>query len=76
MNDSSNNPWPLRLRPDVVENLQIFSEILKKPPEKIVEEALESYFDAVQKQMMEKNMMDENAQTNLSFEEFWEGVDL
>ncbi len=76
MNDSSNSPRELRLRPDIVENLQLFSEMLKKPPEKIVEEALESYFDAMQKQMLEKNMMDENAQTNLSYDEFWDGVDL
>ena len=67
---------PLRLRPETVENLHLFSEILKKPPERIVEEALEAYFDAVQKELMEKNLMDENAQTNLSYDEFWDGVDI
>ncbi len=75
MNDSL-KPKPLRLRSDTAENLHIFSEILGKPPEQIVEEALESYFDRVQKNLMEKNMMDENAQTNLSYDEFWEGVDI
>ena len=69
-------PKPLRLKPETVENLHLFSEILEKSPDRIVEEALEAYFDEVQKRLMEKNMMDENAQTNLSYDEFWEGVDL
>ncbi|WP_456322656.1 hypothetical protein [Hydrogenimonas sp.] len=75
MNDASRQK-SVRLKPDTVKSLHIFSEILKKSPDQIVEEALESYFDRVQKNLMEKNMMDENAQTNLSYDEFWEGVDI
>jgi len=66
----------LRLRAEIIENLHIFSEILKKSPEQIIEEALDAYFDQVQKELMEKNLMDENAQTNLSYDEFWDGVDI
>jgi len=67
---------PLKLKSETIENLYTFSEILKKSPEQILEDALNAYFAEVQKQFMEKNMMDENAQTNLSYEEFWDGVDL
>jgi len=66
----------LRLRAETIGNLHIFSEILKKSPERIIEEALDAYFDQVQKELMEKNLMDENAQTNLSYDEFWDGVDI
>jgi predicted DNA-binding protein len=70
------NNQTLRLRAETIENLHIFSEILKKSPEEIIEEALDAYFDQVQKELMEKNLMDENAQTNLSYDEFWDGVDI
>jgi len=70
------NNKTLCLRAETIENLQIFSEILKKPSEQIIEEALDAYFDQVQKELMEKNLMDENAQTNLSYDEFWDGVDI
>jgi len=70
------NNQTLHLRAETIENLQIFSEIVKKSPEQIIEEALYAYFDQVQKELMEKNLMDENAQTNLSYDEFWDGVDI
>jgi len=52
------------------------AEILKMPPEQVAEEALEAFFAEVQKQLAEKSMTDDNAQTNLSYEEFWDGVDV
>ncbi len=64
------------LRADTVENLKIFSEITGKSQSTLIEEALENYFDTLQKQMLQKSMIDENAQTNLSYDEFWEGVDI
>ena len=42
----------------------------------MLEEALEQYFNAEQKRLMEKNINDENAMTNLDYDEFWDGVDI
>jgi len=42
----------------------------------VVEQALDEYFATVQKQLLEKNLADENAMTNLDFDEFWDGVDI
>lgn len=64
------------LNTDNLENLQNFSEILKKDYSTMMNEALEDYFIAAQKQMLEKNLGDENAMTNLDFEEFWDDVDV
>jgi len=64
------------LNTDNLENLQNFSEILKKDYSTMMNEALEDYFIAAQKQMLEKNLGDENALTNLDFEEFWDDVDV
>ncbi len=66
----------ININPANIENLQIFSEILKKDYNNIVNEALEQYFINEEKKLLEKNISDENAMTNLDYDEFWDGVDL
>ena len=66
----------LQLTPDNIQNLETFSEILKKDYNSMFNEALEQYFEMVQKMLLEKNLADENAMTNLDFDEFWDGVEL
>ena len=66
----------IEFKQSTVENLQLFSEMLKKDINTMLEEALEQYFDNEQKRLMEKNINDENAMTNLDFDEFWDDVDL
>ena len=66
----------ITLNADNVENLQNFSEILKKDYSSMIDEALEDYFEKEQKKLLEKNLEDENAMTNLDFEEFWDDVDV
>ncbi len=58
------------------ENLTIFEEILKKDASEMINEALELYFEEQQKKLLEKNLADENAMTNLSYDEFWDDVEL
>ncbi len=70
------NNIKIEFKQSTVENLQLFSEMLKKDIDLILEEALEQYFDNEQKKLMEKNINDENAMTNLDFDEFWDDVDL
>jgi len=64
------------LKPETVENLQVYSEMLKKDASTVIEEALDAYFAEVQKRLLEKNIADENALTNLDYDEFWDGVEL
>jgi len=64
------------LSSDNLENLTNFSEILKKDMSSIINEALEDYFQKEQKRLLEKNLEDENAMTNLDFDEFWDDVEL
>ncbi len=70
------NTLEISLKESTVEALLTFSEILKKDVNTILEEALEAYFEAQQQKLMEKNREDENAMTNLDFNEFWDGVDI
>ncbi len=66
----------IEFKETTVENLQAFSEILKKDINTMLEEALEQYFQSEQEKLLEKNQDDENAMTNLDFNEFWDDVDL
>ena len=63
------------LKPETIENLQAFAKLLKKDISWVLENALEEYFTKVGKELLEKSMADENAMTNLDYDEFWEGVD-
>jgi len=64
------------LSADKIEELKLFSEILKKDYNTMLDEALELYFEGVRKRMLEKNFEDENMETNLDYDEFWDGVDI
>jgi hypothetical protein len=66
----------IEFKESTVENLHLFSEMLKKDINSMLEEALEQYFDREQKKLMEKNINDDNAMTNLDFDEFWDDLDV
>ncbi|WP_457748450.1 hypothetical protein [Sulfurimonas sp.] len=58
------------------QQLETFTQILKKDASSLVNEALEIYFQEQQKKLLEKNIADENALTNLDYDEFWDGMDI
>ncbi|HEO98576.1 MAG: hypothetical protein JW682_04410 [Campylobacterales bacterium] len=66
----------IELKHSTVENLQLYSELLGKDVNRMLEEALELYFEAQQKRLLDKNLDNENMMTNLDYDEFWDGVDL
>ena len=57
-----------------MQNLEAFSELKKKDISTLINEALEEYFVNEEKKLLEKNLADENAMTNLDFDEFWDDV--
>lgn len=61
---------------DNLENLENFTDILNKDISTIMNEALEEYFQNAQKKLLEKDIQNENALTNLDFNEFWDDVDI
>jgi len=64
------------LKKSVVDDLETFCQLLKKDHNTILNEALVLYFENEQKKLLEKNTNDENAMTNLDFDEFWDGVEI
>ncbi len=70
------NHIKIEFKQSTVDNLELFSQMLKKDVNTMLEEALEQYFQSEQEKLLEKNQDDENAMTNLDYYEFWDGVDI
>lgn len=54
-----------------MENLEVYSQMLHLTPNTIINVALEQYFNN-----LHKKQGDENHNTNLDYDEFWDGVEL
>lgn len=55
-----------------IENLEAFKTLLNKDENSMINEALEQYF----KDEAEKMQALKDSQTNLSYDEFWDDVDI
>ncbi len=66
-----NNDINLALGPQTLEKLVAFGELLKKDTQTMINEALEQYFEAKEEELAQQDPM-----TNLSFDEFWDDVDV
>jgi len=64
------------LRPDTVDNLLAFRELLGKDVNTILEEALQRYFEEEQQKLIEKGIEEDASMTNLDYDEFWDGLDI
>ena len=65
-----------KLDSNTIEQLQTYSALLNKDVDTIIKEALEEYFVKSQEKLLKDTLEKENAMTNLSYDEFWDGVDL
>jgi len=70
------NSFSFTLDTKLLESLEEYSQILKRPKDIMLKEALEEYFVKVEKELLEKQMGDEQALTTLSYDEFWSGVEM
>lgn len=62
----------LELKLDKLESLELYAKLLNKDINIMLDEALEQYFITEQEKLIAK---EQNA-TNLSYDEFWDGVDV
>ena len=66
----------ISINPDNYENLENFKTILKKDESTMINEALALYFETMQKKLLEKSIEDESTMTTLSYDEFWDDVEI
>ena len=62
----------IELKMDKLESLKLYAKLLDKDINTMLDEALEQYFITEQEKLIAK---EQNA-TNLSYDEFWDGVDV
>ena len=62
----------LELKLDKLEGLELYAKLLNKDINTMIDEALEAYFIEEAEKLKAK---EQNA-TNLSYDEFWDGVDI
>jgi len=60
---------------NMIESIKNYSQLLNKDASTILKEALEDYFAKVEKEMLEDSFEKESALTNLSYDEFFDGLD-
>ena len=64
------------LQSNTVDDLVAFSKILNKDINVMVKEAIDEYLVRQQEKLMEQSLYDDNAMTNLDYDEFWSGVEV
>ena len=60
----------------MIQEIDLYAKILNKNHNQIIKEALEEYFYNQQQKLLTKDIADENAMTNLNFDEFWDDVEI
>ena len=66
----------INFKQSTIDDLVGFSKSLGKDINVIIEEALEEYYVNEQKKLIEKEIEDGAAMTNLNYDEFWDGLDI
>ena len=69
-------PIEITFQQSIVDDLVAFSKILHKDINQMVQEAVEEYLSNQQQKLIEQSLYDDNAMTNLDYDEFWDGVDV
>jgi len=71
-----NDKIDIKFSQSTIDDLVAFSKILNKDIDTMVQEAIEDYLVKQQQKLMEQSLYDDNAMTNLDYDEFWDGMDI
>ena len=70
------NNIKIELNSHIVQDLQVFSEILGKTPSEIINTALKDYFEKEQEKLDAESLDMDQGMSKMDFNEFWDGVDI
>jgi len=59
-----------------IDNLETYGAILKKDTSTMFNEALQMYFEKTDELLAAQTLDGDGANTNLDYDEFWDGVDV
>lgn len=66
----------MQLDDATVDKIEALSQMLDKPPLAALNDALDFYLNKVRDDLLEADLAEQRKATNLSYDEFWDGVDL
>jgi len=66
----------IELKYEAFKNLELYSKLLNKDMNAMIDEALSQYFENEEKKLQQKGIEDDSLLTNLDYDEFWEGVEI
>ncbi|MDH5464513.1 MAG: hypothetical protein OEW60_02730 [Thiovulaceae bacterium] len=65
----------MKLDTKLIEKIEAVAELLKKEPEKVLDEALDVYLKQERDKQLEVDLAEHQKESNLSYEEFWDDLD-
>ena len=65
----------MQLDAKIVEKIEVLAELLKKSPDRVVDEALDLYLKQEREKQLEVELDEHKKETNLSYDEFWDDLD-
>jgi len=65
----------MQLDAKIVEKIEVLAELLKKSPDRVMDEALDLYLKVEQEKQLEDELAEHKKETNLSYDEFWDDLD-
>ena len=65
----------MQLDTKTIEKIEVLAELLKRSPEKVVDEALDLYLKVEREKQLEVELDEHKKETNLSYDEFWDDLD-
>jgi superfamily II RNA helicase len=66
----------MQLNAQTQEKIETIALLLQKNPQVVLNEALDMYLQQVREQQLEAELEAHKKETNLSFDEFWDDVDI
>ncbi len=65
----------MQLDVKLIEKIEVLAELLKKPPQTVVDEALDLYLKVERERQLEIELEEHKKETDLSYDEFWDDLD-
>lgn len=66
----------MQLDEKTIEKIEVLTELLKKSPDRVIDEALDLYLKVEREKQLEIELEEHKKETNLSYDEFWDDLDL
>jgi len=65
----------MQLDAKMIEKIEVLAELLKRSPERVVDEALDLYLKVEREKQLEDELNEHKKETDLSYNEFWDDMD-